>query len=147
MSEDFSHRKEEYLTLRKEVEGMLAELSSLEKNAVLGIAAVYSWVTTQAIEHHTVADFYRIVAFGTPVFIAFFCALRAYAINQHFGTTSDYMMKLEESTKRTDADFIGWEHFFRDHDNRGTQTRMRIAYWVCLVVATFAVWVVSWCQH
>jgi hypothetical protein len=143
MDVNFCHQKEEYLSLRKEIEGMLAELSSLERNAILACAAVYSFITTYAIDKNGLTPFYRAVAFGTPVFISVFSALRAWSLNQHFGTLSTYMTKVEEVTALREEGFIGWEHFFAKDWRRGTQTRMRMGFWIFLVVATCTIWAAS----
>jgi len=41
---EFDLRKEEYLTLRKEIETQMTDLASLEKNCVLATAIVYAWL-------------------------------------------------------------------------------------------------------
>ncbi|GEM_PF-3840409 len=113
MSDDFSHRKEEYLSLRKEIESMLLELSTLEKNCVLAIAAVYAWLAAPPTTHSRLSPFHAIVAWGIPLFLPIFGSLRAYSINNHFGTIRKYILSIEDVTAKSDNTFKGWEHFFR----------------------------------
>ena len=41
---DFNIGKEEYLTLRKEIESQMTELAQLERGCVLAAAIVYAWL-------------------------------------------------------------------------------------------------------
>jgi hypothetical protein len=144
MSKDFCHRKEEYISLRKEIEAMLLELSTLERSCVLAIAAVYAWLAAPIATHQSLSPFHSAVAWGAPFFLAFFGALRAYSINKHFGTVGEYISKIEDVTKKEDPTFEGWEHFFASDDRRGIQTRIRMWFWACLIAATLGIWAISW---
>ena len=162
MGEEFNHRKEEYVSLRKEIESMLSELSILEKNCVLAIAAVYSWLATQSDAQQSqlhIHTFYSFIGWGVPVFIAAFGAMRAYSINKHFGVIGRYMSSIEDITRTREPNFTGWEHFFsagghgtetnnsETQTNRpGTQTKIRMWFWGALIVATFCIWAFSWCH-
>lgn len=139
MSEEFCHRKEEYLSLRKEIEGSLSDLSTLENNSLLAIAAVYSWLASQGTLDH----FFKLIAASSPVFIAVFGALRAYSVNKHLGLIGLYIKRVEAVTRSGDSDFSGWEHFF-EKASRGDQTKVRIGFWFILAAATLLVLALSW---
>lgn len=80
--------KEEYLTLRKEVEAAVAELASLERNAILAIAAIYSWLVTAKL----VIPF-SYLAWSIPILISLFSALRSFNVGQHLQRLSAYIKK------------------------------------------------------
>ena len=46
--------KEEYLTLRKEIEDSVSELASLERQCVLATAGVYTWLATSGLKGEVV---------------------------------------------------------------------------------------------
>lgn len=141
MSDDFCHRKEEYLSLRKEIESALSELSALEKNSLLGIAAVYAWLASQ--DH--LAHFFKVVAASAPFFIASFGALRASSIGSHIALIGEYIRRIEVETKPGGPEIVGWETFFINATKGGFQTEVRVGFWVVLAAATFLVWIFSWC--
>jgi|SRR5271157_5918497 len=92
MSNEFSHQKEEYLSLRKEVENALADLSSLERNCVLAMSAVYAWL----ISKDSLVGLDRQLGWGIPILLSVFGALRCYSINRHLGTIGTYIIKIEQ---------------------------------------------------
>ena len=143
MSTDFSHRKEEYISLRKEIDSMLLELSTLERSCVLAIAAVYVWLASNT---EGLSPFHSAIAWGAPFFVAFFGALRAHSINEHFGIIASYIKTVEGLTTSTDQTFLGWEHYFADQGRSVSQTKTRIWFWGILIGVTFVTWVVSRCH-
>jgi hypothetical protein len=142
MSDPFSLPKEEYLSLRKEIETQLSELSALERNSLLAIAAVYSWL----VVHSGGADGHQYVftpkAWAIPVLIAIFGALRAYSINLHLGMMGRYLREVEVDSRRRGElpESLGWEHYF-ESASRGAQTKVRMAFWGALVLVTLLVWI------
>ena len=48
--EEFNLRKEENLTLRKEIETRMAELGQLERYCVLAAAVTYAWLVKDGAE-------------------------------------------------------------------------------------------------
>jgi hypothetical protein len=79
-----------------------------------------------------------------PFLLAVFSALLSYSINQHFGVIGNYIKHLEKQNKPGGEIAIGWEHFFEKH-GRGAQTKIRIWFWVALIVFTGAVWMLKVC--
>jgi len=133
----FSLPKEEYLSIRKEIETQLSELSALERNSLLAIAAVYSWL----VVHSGGADGRQYVltsmAWAIPCLIAIFGALRAYSINLHLGIMGGYLKEVETESRREGElpENLGWEHYF-ESAGRGAQTKVRMAFWGALILTT-----------
>lgn len=48
--------KEEYLTLRREIEASVSELATLERQCVLATAAIYTWLVTAGLKGGSVAQ-------------------------------------------------------------------------------------------
>ena len=141
MSNEFSHQKEEYLSLRKEVENALADLSSLERNCLLAIAAVYVWLVSQTLL--SVSD--KWLGWAVPVLLAVFGALRCYSIGRQLGLIGQYLRELEKLNKPGGESLIGWETFF-DNVGRPLQTKIRIWFWGVLISFTVVVWVLKTCN-
>ena len=142
MSDPFSLPKEEYLSLRKEIETSLSELSALERNSLFAIAAVYSWLVVHsggADGHHYV---FTSNAWAIPFLIAIFGAYSAYSINLHLGMIGRYLREVEmDSRRRGDlSENLGWEHYF-DGASRGAQTKVRMVFWGALALVTLLVWI------
>jgi hypothetical protein len=140
MTNEFSHQKEEFLSLRKEVENALADLSSLERNCVLAMSAVYAWLISQA----SLGGLDKRIGWGIPVLLSVFSALRGYSLNRHLGVIGSYIRNIEKLNKPGGADAIGWETFFQE-TGRGIQTKIRIWFWGVLIAFAFGVWVIKLC--
>jgi hypothetical protein len=136
------HQREEYISLRKEIETLLADLSGVERNCLLAVAAVYVWLTSSET---TLSQFDKLVAWGVPFLLVLFSALRSYSINQHLGVIGEYVRGIEKLNKPGGETAIGWETFFQEH-GRGIQTRIRMWFWGALLVFTLVAWVLrGWC--
>lgn len=79
MAEVFDIRKEEYLSLRKEVENDLKELSNLERNFVIAAATAYAWIATTATPSVPLVR----AAWLLPIALPIYGAARSFAIGQH----------------------------------------------------------------
>ncbi len=135
MAEEFLHQKEEYLALRKEVENALSDISTIERNCLLAISAVYVWLLSQnlsiALDKKT--------GWAVPVFLAIFSALRCYSIGEHLGIIGSYVKGIETINKPGGETNIGWEMYF-ELKGRQTQTKVRRWFWGLLIFLTTAVW-------
>jgi len=76
---DFDFLKEEYLTLRKEVELAMAELNVLETYCVYGTAAAFVWLSSNPL------DGALLFAWFIPLLLVAFGAARSWAIAKHLG--------------------------------------------------------------
>jgi uncharacterized membrane protein len=136
MSDTFLHTREEYLALRKEIDAALADLAALEKNCVVAIALIYSWLASQM----NMVGFEAQIGWLVPLFVAIFGALRSYSIGHHLGVMGSYIKGIEEIYKPGGEKAIGWEHFF-ENNGKHTQGRVRNLFWIALCLSTAVVWV------
>lgn len=132
--------KEEYLTLRKEVEAAVAELASLERNAILATAAIYSWLVTAKL---TIPLSY--LAWSIPILISLFSALRSFNVGQHLQCLSIYIKKIEIEASRSNQHAKGWEHFHSEKTKNNNRTKTTFAFWLCLILVTLLVFIIAWC--
>ncbi|TBW07221.1 hypothetical protein E0E52_12455 [Azotobacter chroococcum] len=124
--------KDEYQTLRKEVETAMSELNTLESAALLAVATIFSWLVTHASE--------SVIRLGwfIPAILVFFCILRAWSINRHLGWLGEYLK--EHETVFIQPQLRGWEHFIGDpapetnKPRRGFRGRLTFFFWVALLV-------------
>ncbi|MFM0049882.1 hypothetical protein [Caballeronia grimmiae] len=144
MSDPFSLAKEEYLSLRKEIETQLAELSALERNSLLAVAAVYSWLVVHSGGSDGRQYPFTWMAWAIPCLIAIFGAARAYSINVHLGTMGEYLRKVElaSQTKGELPAGLGWETYF-ESAGRGRQTTVRIGFWAVFILTTLSVCILA----
>lgn len=135
--EESVFRKEEYLSLRKEIENCLAELSNLERNCVIGVAIAYSWVvTTESLQGSS-----ALAAWLVPATIPVYGAARSLAIGQQLGLLGRYLRTVEEkifpisvlTNPGCECHHDGWEHFFDKHGQSLT-TRTRRLFWVSFLL-------------
>lgn len=82
---DFDPRKEEYLTLRKEVEAQMTELGQLECNFVLAAAVIYAWLVNDGVGTSIAKAGWYI-----PVLFALFGGLRSFSVGSHLFTLGRY---------------------------------------------------------
>jgi hypothetical protein len=141
MSDGFAHQKEEYISLRKEIENSLADLSGLEKNRLVAVAAVYVWLVSQTPP----TGFDKSMGWGVPILLAMFGALRSYSLSQQLDIIGAYIREIEKLNKPGGEVAVGWETFFQKEGKR-TQTKIRKGFWGVLSLFTLVVWVIrAWC--
>lgn len=126
--------KEEYQTIRTEVETAMSELNALESGALLVAASVFAWLMT-----HNSHD---MIAFGwfIPLALVMLCIIRAVSLNRHLGALGEYLKLYED--KFIQPELCGWEHFLDDPGKRESTTRResrgktRLIFWGCLLAFT-----------
>ncbi len=124
--------KEEYLTLRKEVEASVSELATLERQCILSIAAVYAWLVTAGIKVGVVAD----LAWSIPLIISIFGALRSLSAGQHLQRLSRYIQEIEKEVAEVNTYAKGWEHFHAQASRNKLRTKIRALAWATLTAVT-----------
>ena len=135
---DFDLRKEEYLTLRKEIETQMSELALLERNCVLVAAVVYAWLVKDGASTSIAKAGWFI-----PILFALFGALRSLSVGRHLFALGRYIHEIE-STHLTDPALPkGWEHFLAaPEQRRKVRTAITITFWVVFLVVTIVAAVV-----
>lgn len=136
--------KEEYQTLRKEVETSMVELNTLESTALLAVAAIFAWLITNKSE--------GLIHLGwfIPAALVFFCMLRAWSINRHLGWLGEYLKHHEAA--HIQPHLRGWEHFIGDPEvvgstpRRGFRGKVTFFFWGVLFVATIVGGIVGYTE-
>lgn len=92
----------EYQALRNEIENMLSDSRSLERNVVFAVGATWAWLATHS-------DKVPKAIWWLPVFLSALGAFRSWALLKTFGIFSDYIKKIEEVFCVDGIE--GWETF------------------------------------
>lgn len=133
MSDDFNFLKEEYLTLRKEIEAAILELGQLERNCVIAVAVAFTWVATQTLKHEIAQ-----VAWLAPLLIPLYGAIRSRAIRKHLVVMANYIKTIEEVAIPDDVGVVGWEHYL-EANNPGALSAASKQLWVALLLLSLLV--------
>ena len=135
--EDFDLMKEEYTTLRKEVETAMSELNSVETQCIYAVAAVVVWLLTSPLKLNGTYLF----VWSIPPILVLFGAARCGSINKHLGFVGEYLSRIEDNGRKADSSCIGWEHFLAENDprapsrsRRGFRGKVTISFWVILFI-------------
>lgn len=126
-------QRDEYATLRKEVEDCMAELGTLERAVVGGVAALFAWA---AKDGSSVPHLAAIVWLG-PTVLAVYGGLKARAIRAHLDVLGGYLRQIEEFQLARDAGPAGWQEYFR-HNSPGARSKLAIWAWLGFIVLTFS---------
>ena len=140
-AEDFYLK--EYECLRREIEWLLSDYRSLERNAVIAVGISWAWLFAQRQEIPSWAWYF-------PCLFAILGSVRALGIMHSFTLFHQYMKFLEswfssEDTKSSSSKLSGWNHFLDSQNhppNKRTRTsasRMAGVFWVLLIVSTILV--------
>jgi hypothetical protein len=95
-------RMAEYATLRKEIEGYLQELRTLDRNVIIGVAATWAWLATYH-EERLGTTHWRL-AWLIPFFLVLLGWLRSFVIYRHFRCLGEYIKNNLQSKLP-----LGWE--------------------------------------
>ncbi len=132
---NFEFMKEEYLTLRREIEASVSELATLERQCVLATAAIYTWLVTAGLKGGAVTQ----LAWSIPVIISVFGALRSFSTGQHLRRLSCYIQEIENEVAQSNKHAKGWEHFHSLATLNKFRTKVRITAWLTLIALTIFV--------
>jgi len=138
MGDVFDLRKEEYLSLRKEIESCLTELSNLERNCVIGSATAYAWVATNA----TLGTPLVASAWLIPAILPVYGAARSRTIGEQLGAIgcvhqADRNQALAEATYLT-RNKTGGNTSLRSMEDNGHKDAKAIlvSLWILSVVCS-----------
>ena len=99
---DYKARMAEYATLRKEIEGYLQELRTLDRNVVIGVAATWAWLATY--HEATLGPTHWRLAWLIPFFLVLLAWLRSFVIFRSLRCLGAYIKNhLQEELP------LGWE--------------------------------------
>ena len=119
---------EEYRALHQEILEDIQETRKLEIYALIGLAAVCSWISTQPRVHPVLGYF--------PMLIPILAGMRCWTLYLRIRTFCGYKYRLENAFATEHKELPGWEHYWRTHPNHVlSQT---VAFWVAMIVASVA---------
>ena len=124
-------QKEEYATLRREVESCMSELATLEKLCVGGVAAIFAWVAKDSGSYQNFAKF----AWFMPSIITIYGMLKSRAIGSHLNVLGGYLRKIEVSQLPPDAEVEGWEKYFQA-SSPGKRKKVTEYAWIAFAALT-----------
>jgi hypothetical protein len=124
-------QKEEYTTLRKEVESCMSELGTLEKACVGGVAAIFAWVAKDSGSY----DGFAKLAWLVPSVIPLYGSLKAKAIATHLDILGGYLRKIELAQLPDDSKVEGWQKYF-EGTSPGERTRAAKNAWLGFTILT-----------
>ncbi|MFZ4856829.1 MAG: hypothetical protein ACOYL3_10570 [Desulfuromonadaceae bacterium] len=127
--------KEEYLTLRREIEAAVSELATLERQCVLATAGIYTWLVTAGLKGETLVY----LAWSIPVILSTFGALRSLSTGQHLRRLSCYIQEIEREVAQSNKYAKGWEHFHSQATKNKFRTKVRVAAWLTLITLTLCI--------
>lgn len=134
-------QKDEYATLRKEVESCMTELATLEKVVVGGVATIFAWVAKDGAQ----ADHLTAVAWLVPTVVALYGSLKAKAIQSHLAVLGGYLRKIEIAQLPADSKVEGWQDYF-EKNSSGKRTQVTKEAWVGLSVLTIITSVIGFAK-
>lgn len=117
----------EYECLRREVEWLLQDYRTLERNAVIAVGITWGWLFQK-----TTAPKW---AWFFPCVFAILSSIRALGITHTFGLFHRYISQLEDSFSGQGYP-SGWQHFTV---GKTASTRVGAAFWAFLILVSFAV--------
>jgi len=96
--------KDEYAALQEELRDCTAQLAQLERTCVIGTAAIFAWLATNA---EGLVGFAGLV-WAVPVLIASYGCLKARALYRRIGLARGYLKELEVQAAAGDR----WHAYF-----------------------------------
>jgi len=132
---------DEYKCLREEMMQHMRDMSRIQMWAVVGAAAIYTWLATNISDKKLAPSTWRFAWFIAPVIISV-CCLRGLEILVRIKHLGAYLLRLEEAAFPQGCAVGGWEHHKREH--KGSDRFGHIlgtALWAAAVLGSFAL---SW---
>ncbi|PNG50360.1 MULTISPECIES: hypothetical protein [unclassified Variovorax] len=141
--------KEEYIALRKEVEGCMAELALTERACVLGVVAIFAWLASAEYRFG-----FGALVWITPFLVVAYGIWKSHAIYSHLKLLGGYLRLLELEAYPMDSAKIAeapakptakpsaeelqhgrWESYF-ERLGKGRRTRVTFIAWGVFALAT-----------
>lgn len=124
--------KDQYSTLRKEVENCMSELATLEKACIGGVAAIFAWVAKDSGSYVGFEKF----AWLVPSIIPMYGALKAQAIAAHLDVLGKFLGKIEVAQLPQNPKVEGWQEYFERDSSYGVRTRVARSAWLAFTILT-----------
>jgi hypothetical protein len=133
--------RDEYKCLREEMMHHMRDLARIQMWAVVGAAAIYTWLAVNMSDKKLSPSTWRFAWFIAPVSI-FVCCLRGLELLVRIKQLGGYLLRIEEAAFPQGCPVRGWEHHRLDH--RGTDLFGYILGTVLWIVAVAGSFVLSW---
>ncbi|MHC1789014.1 hypothetical protein [Solidesulfovibrio sp.] len=117
--------KEELIALRREIESLTKELFNVERNCLVAVAAIYTWIFSNK-GNNEITDLILLV----PLFIALIGTLQSLTLWNRIKLIRGYILTMEQNL--IPSPNKGWESFFKEKNNKFL-SNYRIAYWVFFI--------------
>jgi hypothetical protein len=126
--------KLEYEALHREIEASTQELLTLERYALIGSGAVWTWLATTKLVPKPPE-----IVWWIPVLFSLLGILRTWALLKSIARTSSYLQLLESVVY--DQEILGgWETFIHKPENRKQYLRkFTWIFWGVLLIATIVI--------
>ena len=125
----------EFDSLRNKMDQCIAEYRALERYAVIGTAAVYSFGFTSA------AIQYKYLIFFVPILIVLAGAVRALALRKYVHFIGGYISELERAIYGSECS-LGYEKYFSNFRKSSMEDFAANSVWILLIVFNAMVWMV-----
>jgi hypothetical protein len=125
----------EFESLRNKMDQCIAEYRALERYAVIGTAAVYSFgFTASAMQ-------YRYLIFFVPLLIVLAGAVRALALRKYVHFIGSYILEIEKAVYGSEGK-LGYEKYFTNFRKSSMEDFAANSVWILLIVFNALVWLV-----
>lgn len=125
----FDFVKEEYLTLRKEVESTVLELRQFERNCIIALALSFTWIATRQMVIEI-----ALIAWFVPSLIPIYGALRSRAIEMHLDNLGAYLKTIEKAYIPANT-VVGWEHHLSQNKSIPLRDASRRLWYILLLLS------------
>jgi len=132
--------KEEYLTLRKEVEAAVTELALMERYCLIAVAGIYTWLLPQVLKEGLPAW-----SLWIPSVLVLFGALRSLTGGLHLQRLSGYIKKIELEYSKENEYATGWEHYHSELTKNKLRTKVTFMFWSVFFIVTLVVYFAAAC--
>ena len=113
----------EYDSLRKEIELSIQEARTIERQALIATALVWTWLVTHADVNLPT------ISWWVPMFFAVLGGAKCYRLLKSVNRAAVYILELE---KILTTDGLGWEHFLFKDKARSIPRPLRTIKWPAL---------------
>ena len=113
----------EYDSLRKEIEFSIQEARTIERQALIATALVWTWLVT-----HTDVNL-PAISWWVPMFFAILGGAKCYRLLKGVNRAAVYILKLETILT---TDELGWEHFLFEYKAQSIPCPLRAIKWPAL---------------
>jgi hypothetical protein len=125
----------EFESLRAKMDQVIAEYRALERYAVLGTAAVYSFGFTSS------AQTYRNLIFLVPILLVIAGMVRALALRKYIHTIGGYIMEVEKEVYGSQGN-LGYERFLSNRRPSSFENYAANFVWGVLLIFNVIVWLI-----